>query len=147
MKITGETWEETHRDTTIKATRNTQEETTVIRRERRLVLECGHTVAARRVHARTRTQCRECQADETIAQEAATRLEMARRALECRARKLNENSVISYMRDALDELRFDIQRGYRPTLDEIDHLLGLLARPQAEDPGKAQSEGSKPADQ
>lgn len=48
---------------------------------------------------------------------------------------------------ALAELRFDIQKGYRPTLDQIDHLLGLLARPQEEDPGKAQSEGSKPADQ
>ena len=60
---------------------------------------------------------------------------------------LNENRVIGYMRNALHELRFDIQKGYRPTLDQLDHLLGLLARPQEEDPGKAKAEGSKPADQ
>ena len=88
-----------------------------------------------------------CEADEIIAHEAATRLYLARGALERRIQELNENRVIGYMRNALHELRFDIQKGYRPTLDQIDHLLGLLARPQEEDPGKAQSEGSKPADQ
>ena len=67
MKITGEVWIDTHEDVQIKNTKNTQEETRVIRRERHLTLECGHTVAACRVHARTRTQCRECEADETIA--------------------------------------------------------------------------------
>ena len=34
------------------------------------------------------------------------------------------------MRNALDELRFDINRGYKPSVEQIDHLLGLLTAPK-----------------
>lgn len=44
--------------------------------------------------------------------------------------ELTQHRVIGYMRNALDELRFDINRWYKPSVEQIDHLLGLLTAPK-----------------
>lgn len=127
MKITGEVWKTIEDKTNRVSTKNTFEETRVIKKERHIALECGHTIRAYGLQAKYNTRCYECEPDRTLAQESALRLDSATRELKRKIESVTTDNVIKQIMFALDDLRFDCVSGYKPdtqsVLSVIDKLL------------------------